>query len=175
MEHTQSDYSVEEPVEEWLEKQLSCETVVDLSGLSNEAKHAIGDYNFDNITQLSTEELHQFLKACKRYVKHIDEEMEKAKHFTVSYDRRELIFCINTYKLLWLKNMYGDGCEEIMEKHLVKAAIVMNNWIENAKKLMSLDPKRGIYAPSKYEYAQVVIRYEKLKTMIRETHLQFYG
>jgi len=210
-------------------------SVVDISGLSNKAKHAIGDYNFDNIRQLSAEDLHKFLEACKRFIERSEEEVKEAvvQHqkeykqwrdlkypefrgqnyclgklkkeqgdkvwLTIrnsieeeaekaglndllaemqrehNNDRRELRKCINTYKLLLFKKQHPDGCCEIMEKQLIKAAIVMNNWIEDAKDLMSLDPERKIPAPSEDEFLQVVFRYEKLKMLIRETHLQFCG
>jgi len=225
-----TDYSVEEAMEKWLEKQLRCETVVDLSGLSNKAKRAIGDYNYYNIRRLSAEDLHKFLEACKAYIDHSQEEMKEAmiqyheeymgwrnlkypefigqdyylhelkkqqgekvwlairSFIAVEADKAGLdkkvkgkkehdndvyilTECIDTYELLLFKKQHADGCPAIIEKQLLKAGIVLNNWIELTKDLMRQDPEHKNPELGEDELRQAEFTYEKLKKLIGEAHL----
>jgi len=71
--------SAEEQKGDWLEKQLRCETVVDLSGLSTKAKRAIGEYNDQLIRCLGSQDLYHFLQSCKAYIRRSKEEITEAK------------------------------------------------------------------------------------------------
>jgi len=73
-----TDYSVEEAMEKWLEKELRCDIIVNFDGLSAKARQAIGDFNYNNIRRLSAKDLHKFLEACKAYNDHSQEEMKEA-------------------------------------------------------------------------------------------------
>ena len=79
--------------------------------------------------------------------------------------------CINTYELLLFKKQHADGCPAIIEKQLMKAGIVLNNWIKLTKDLMRQDPEHKNPELSEDELRQAEFTYEKLKQLVRETIL----
>jgi len=95
-------------------------------------------------------------------------EREQKEHDNDVYILTE---CINTYELLLFKKLHVDGCPVRIMEHLVKAGIVLSNWIELTKDLMRQDPEHKNPELSEDELRQAEFTYEKLKKLVRETHL----
>jgi len=82
-----------------------------------------------------------------------------------------LTVCIDTYELLLFKKQHVDGCPVAIMEHLVRAGIVLNNWIEMTKDLMRQDPEHKNPELSEDELRRAEFTYDKLKKLVRETIL----